>query len=156
MLAEEGNKTLLLTKDCVEQRAYNEEYESVTWESCTLRSYLNGTWYEDTFSEEEKDKILTTNVLNSDNAEYGTSGGNDTEDKVFLLSLDEVEQYFSSDKERVAKCYIVADWWWLRSPGYGDEDAASVSRCGYVYDSGGNVNYVYYGIRPALWVNLNS
>ena len=156
VLAEKENNTLLLTKDILEYERYNQEYESVTWETCTLRSYLNGEWYNNTFSDDEKDMILTTNVVNSDNADYDTSGGNDTKDKVFLLSIDEVEQYFSSDDERVALYNGEADWWWLRSPGVTDKYAASVYRYGYVYYDGDIVSSVDSGIRPALWVNLNS
>ena len=150
----EGDKTLLLTKDCIEERALNKDVTSVTWESCTLRSYLNGTWYENTFSEGEKDKILTTDVINSDSAEYDTSGGNDTKDKVFLLSLDEVEQYFSSDDERVAKYSGEVNWWWLRSPGFSEVYAAYVELDGDVYSDGDLVINDLGGIRPAIWVNL--
>ena len=156
VLDEEGDKTMLLSKDCIEENSYNNEYESVTWETCTLRSYLNAEWYEDTFSDDEKDMILTTNVVNSDNSEFGTSGGNDTEDKIFLLSIDEVKQYFSSDDERIAKYNGEDVWWWLRSPGDDVFYAAGVSSGGNVYDDGSSVDYDDSGIRPALWVNLNS
>ncbi len=128
-----------------------------------MRSYLNGTWYEKTFSEGEKDKILTTNVVNLDNSSYGTERGNDTEDKVFLLSLDEAEHYFSSDDERVAKNYSVAVDWWLRSPGDFTNTAASVEDDGEVKYSGSVfsnrgscISREDVGVRPALWVNLNS
>ena len=156
VLDEEGEKTLLLSKDCIEERAYNEKYESVTWETCTLRSFLNDEWFEDTFSDEEKNMVLTTYVENSDNSETETSGGNDTEDKVFLLSIEEVKHYFSSDYKRVAKYHGKTDWWWLRSPGYSDYDAAAVLDGGDVDYGGDSVNCDYNGIRPALWVNLNS
>ena len=156
VLAEEGNNTLLLTKDILEYKRYHEEHESVTWETCTLRSYLNGEWYNNTFSDDEKDMILTTNVVNSDNSRYGTSGGIDTEDKVFLLSIDEVEEYFSSDVERIAKYNGEADFWWLRSPGDDGISAAIVINDGYVSNNGRNVGNSNFGIRPAIWVNLES
>ena len=163
VLDEEGNNTLLLSKDIVEERAYYIEngsyyngFEPITWENCALRSYLNGEWYNNTFSDEEKDMILTTHIENSNNSETGTLGGNDTEDKVFLLSIDEANQYFTSDDERVAEYDGNAHMWWLRSPGGDDYSAARVGISGIVYANGRNDDLDYYGVRPALWVNLNS
>ena len=154
VLAQEDGKALLLTKDILEYQQYYEEHESITWETCTLRPYLNGSWYEDTFSEGEKEKILTTSVVNSDNAEYDTPGGNDTKDKVFLLSIDEVNQYFTSDDARIAYYNGVHDWWWLRSPGENDCSATFVHLDG---DLDGDASVTnYFGVRPAIWVNLNS
>lgn len=81
------NKTedtmLIIAEDVIEEKAYNEEYEAITWEECTLRTYLNGTFY-NSFSEEEQEMIVETKLTNSDNPEYDTDGGNDTTDKIFL------------------------------------------------------------------------
>lgn len=98
-----GN-ALLLSDKLIDVVQYNETYTSVTWETCTLRSYLNsygttanaqGKNYSDTgfltnaFSAAERNAIKTTDVVNSDNPVYGTEGGNDTRDKIFCLSLGE-------------------------------------------------------------------
>ncbi len=84
------------------------------------------------------------------------------------MSITEANKYFSSDSERQCQgtvyCYAQGAlkfsddncWWWLRSPGYGSDDAASVDDDGSVFDLG---NYVYYdssAVRPALWINLGS
>ena len=153
-LEKNGDITLLLSKDIIEKSPYKSDFASTTWETCTLRTYLNATWYEDTFSDEEKAKIQTTNVVNINNAEYNTSGGNTTKDKVFLLSIDEADQYFSRDQNRVAECYGIVDSWWLRSPGNNDRSAAYVGRNGFIYNYGESVSNESIGIRPALWVNL--
>ena len=156
VLAQENGKALLITTDCVEKRPYNEELVKITWEKCTLRKYLNGEFYNQ-FNEEEKSQIVKTKVINNDNSKYGTAGGNDTEDNIFLLSIDEANKYFKSDDERIANYDGEAAWWWLRSPGYNVDFAAFVDDDGLVYSIG---YFVDRGdncaIRPALWINLES
>ncbi len=119
VLEKTDDTMLIITEDIIEERAYNEEYEGTTWEDCTLRKYLNGTFY-NSFSEEEQLMIAETAVTNPDNSKYGTDGGNDTTDKIFLLSLEEAEEYMTED-ERTA-----SSWWWLRSPGNNQLYAAGV------------------------------
>ena len=155
VLAQENGKALLITTDCVEEREYNEEYESITWENCTLRKYLNNEFY-NKFNEEEKSLIVKTKVINNDNSVYGTAGGNDTEDNIFLLSIDEANKYFKSDDERIANYDGEAAWWWLRSPGYDGSNAAYVNRGGNVDYFGDYVSHDDIAIRPALWINLES
>jgi hypothetical protein len=86
-------KALLLSEYVLEWRAYNEEYTDVTWETCTLRSYLNGEFY-NSFSDSDRMRIAETLNENKDNQWWGTEGGADTSDRIFLLSLDEVVRYF--------------------------------------------------------------
>ena len=54
---------------------YNETWEDMTWEKCTLRQWLNGEYYENTFSEEEKEAILSCKVHTPDNMQYKIKGG---------------------------------------------------------------------------------
>ena len=155
VLALEGDSVLLLSKDCIEKRAYNNEFTSVTWETCSLRSYLNGTWFENTFSKKEKDNIRPVKVMSFGNDRTDYSKGIITLDRVFLLSMTEVEQYFSTDNARIANINGEATWWWLRTPGYQNNRAAYVRNDGFVGNSGRNVNDRNNGVRPAMYVNLN-
>ena len=155
VLERKNGKALLITTDCVEKREYNEEAESITWENCTLRKYLNNEFYNQ-FNEEEKSQIVKTKVINNDNSTYGTAGGNDTEDNIFLLSIDEANKYFKSDDERIANYDGEAAWWWLRSPGRNGGNAACVYDDGYVDYYGDGVDLGNNAIRPALWINLES
>ena len=84
----EGAK-LLLSRYSLDFMSYNYENVEVTWETSDLRKWMNGYFYEKAFSESEKKHIQTV-ILENDDKE----GGNDTEDKVFALSLSEVEKYF--------------------------------------------------------------
>ena len=147
-------KALLITEDIVEKRAYNDEFVDVTWETCSLRNYLNGNFLRAHFSAEEQGRIALTTVANNDNAQYGTPGGNDTQDKLFLLSIEEANSYFADKADRVAKYNGPDYWWWLRSPGNYASYAAYVSNDGGVGAGGDDVNRVNNGVRPALWLNL--
>ncbi|MDR3277195.1 MAG: DUF6273 domain-containing protein [Oscillospiraceae bacterium] len=154
VLKTENDKALLITKDIIEQRAYNSKYTSVTWETCDLRAWLNSDFY-NKFSDSEKAMIAETRLTNPDNPSYGTDGGNDTDDKVFLLSLDEVNRHFSSDDERMANYGNTWAWWWLRSPGHDDDRAAYVYGDGDVLVYGFDVDSGSGGVRPALWLDIS-
>jgi tetratricopeptide (TPR) repeat protein len=148
VLDKTNNKLLIIANDIVKYLAYNSEYVSITWEQCTLREYLNGEFYSK-FTEAEKALIADTKVVNADNSKYGTSGGNDTTDKIFLLSIDEANKYFKDDSERA-----LDRWWWLRSPGTSIYDAALVSS-GTISVFGSSVNGGG-GVRPAMWLDLGA
>jgi hypothetical protein len=149
----EDNKALLITKKCIVDRPYNDEYTSVTWETCSLRAYLNTDFYDGSFSDKQKNSIATTTVINADNASYKTPGGNTTEDKVFLLSMDEAGLYFADDADRVANNGSWT-WWWLRSPGYAADRTTFTDGYGSLNDIGRRVTESTGGMRPVIWVNL--
>ena len=94
VLDRQGDKILLLSKYILDCKRYNNEYKDVTWETCTLRNWLNNDFYNSAFSSSEQNKIETTNVINNNNIDHGTNGGNNTNDKIFCLSIDEVRKYF--------------------------------------------------------------
>jgi len=86
----QGSNALIISEQILEQRDYHGFY----WEKCSLRSYLNGEYYNNKFTAEEKARIIETRNSNPPNPWYGTTGGAETIDKIFLLSLDEVVKYF--------------------------------------------------------------
>ena len=93
-----GGRALILSENILEMKNYNNDYQDVTWESCDLRRYLNGDFY-NSFTSAERKRIKETRVDNNDNPWYGTSGGRDTDDMVFLLSLEELVRYFGDSGE---------------------------------------------------------
>lgn len=153
MLVKEGGKALLIADDVIETRAYNEESADVTWESCALRSYLNGDFLNG-FDDNQKRAIAEVKNSNPDNPEHGAPGGNGTTDKVFCLSIEEANKCFSSDADRIAKYGGKSSLWWLRSPGHSAEYAAYVTDDGDVDQWGFYVDNAYQGVRPAVWVKL--
>ncbi|MDR1136146.1 MAG: DUF6273 domain-containing protein [Clostridiales Family XIII bacterium] len=172
VLDKQDNMALLLTEDIIETRPYNMEDAGVTWESCTLRQYLNSEFI-GRFSAQERMIILETTNINPNNPWYDTRGGNNTNDKAFLLSIDEVVKYFGdsgqmknerlekdgyiSDEysnERVGKYDDIGAWWWLRSPGHSSDLAAYVHDDGELIIYGSIVYYADVGVRPVFWLNL--
>jgi len=168
----QNNRVLLITKDIIDQQPYNERGKSTTWAECSLRKFLNNQFKENC-STEDWNRIHATEAKNPDNPWFGTKGGNDTEDKVFLLSLEETRQYLGLDetkllnrpkdawwisdennKRRVAKFNNSGSWWWLRSPGGTQGGAAGVGDEGRVGLFGYSVSREAGGVRPALWLNL--
>ena len=93
---------LLLSRYALDCRPYNNLNIAVTWESSDLRSWLNGTFLKMTFSAEEQTRIPQVTVSADQNPAYGTDPGNSTSDKIFLLSINELERYFASDAEQQA------------------------------------------------------
>lgn len=175
VLAKENSRVLVISDKALDRQPYNSSYtEEVTWENCSLRKWLNGTFLNKAFSTEEQAQIQNTTVSADNNPQYSTNPGNATTDKVFLLSINEVEKYFNSDEAR--KCaptaYAKAQgastsdtcktpsgaatcWWWLRSPGDDQSSAAYVYFGGNVFELG---NYVFSGlnaVRPAMWISID-
>ena len=156
ILAVEDNKALLLSRESVEKRAYHSENVDMTWEHSDIRAYLNGEFYDNTFSGQEKKKMLVTQLENNDNAKHGINGGNETKDRIFLLSIDEVEKYMGSNAHtNVVSARIISRDWFLRSPGYKSNYAAIVDiRELYGRIDDRRVDSDIGNIRPALWINL--
>ena len=162
-------KALVVSKYALDCKQYNTSYTDVTWETCTLRKWLNNDFINAAFSADEKAMIPTVTVSADKNPEYSTNPGNATQDQVFLLSIPEANKYFSSASARQCEPtdYAVANgayvnssngncWWWLRSPGYHQTNAASVGTGGDVLEGGDDVISGIDAVRPALWIDLNS
>ena len=107
ILDENENGTLLISRYVLDIGRYN-EYTSVTWETCSLRSWLNNDFYNAAFDDDMKAKINTVTLINDDNQYFGTSGGNNTNDRIFCLSLSEILKYYSFDSwysDKMSKDY---------------------------------------------------
>ena len=168
---------LIISQNIIDNRSFHNTWEAVTWEESDLRLYLN-TDFLHTFSQDEQARILPREVHTPDNEWYAVRGGNDTIDYIFLLSIDEVVQYFGgsgeassptpatysirewliNDEYNSARVAVdkknVADRWWLRSPGFDYDFIAIVLEDGTIVVYGGGVAHTISGIRPALLLNF--
>ena len=166
VLQSENGEAFLLSDVILDKQLYNENDKYVTWEKSSLRAWLNKKFINRAFSDEEKEKINITEIVNQDNPVYGTEGGNNTFDKIFLLSLSEVSEQQDGEKygfldDEIRACgksdfSKTGSWWWLRSPGSYSLDAAEVNDDGWVGRNGSRVDSSYGGVRPALHLNLSS
>ena len=194
VLKNADGQLFLLSDQNLDVFQYHTEYESVTWEKSTMRSWLNGYGASENiggdsgtdytsdhfigtaFSEKEQKAIADTTVVNDDNPDHNTEGGNDTTDQIFLLSIEEVQNAdygFTDDSSRIATntAYVAdggkigssymngvgeAGYWWLRSPGDLDHRAAGVSVDGGVGSYGFYVSFDSIAVRPAFNLDLTS
>ena len=166
VLKKDGNKALVVSRLGIDAGPWNEKREDLPWEECSLRKWLNGNFYYAAFCAEEKKRILPTVIPNPYNTEYEIENGEDTEDRVFLLSIPEAEELFKDDDARAtystdyAKSHnaYTADndncWWMLRTRGCHRDFCAYVSSRGVVNAYGMIVNYRDFVIRPAMWIEL--
>lgn len=158
----ENGEALLLSDIVLDKQKYNKRLKKVTWEKSTLRKWLNKKFMNRAFSSSEQEAIRTTKVINEDNYYYKTDGGNDTLDKIYLLSLsetDEEKEYgFTDSYGMTIKYSNYADlddyqYWWLRTPGEKNISAVAVDMFGEAYVGGGESD-MELGIRPVLHLNL--
>ena len=158
----ENGEALLLSDIVLDKQKYNKRLKKVSWEKSTLRKWLNKKFMNRAFSSSEQEAIRTTKVINEDNYYYKTDGGNDTLDKIYLLSLsetDEEKEYgFTDSYGMTIKYSNYADlcdyqYWWLRTPGEKNISAAAVDMSGEAYVGGGESD-MELGIRPVLHLNL--
>ena len=166
VLEVKDGKALVISKYALDCQQYNTSYTGVTWETCTLRKWLNNDFINSAFTADEKAMIPTVTVSADKNPDYSTDPGNATQDQVFLLSITEANKYFSSDSARQCKpteyavangAYVnISKGWWLRSPGNHQNLAAYVNYDGVVREGGDYVNIGNRAFRPALWIDLNS
>lgn len=187
VLDERPGQMLLLSEYVLKYRGYhyawldgNYNQLDITWANSEMRKWLNGEFY-NRFTPEERNRIAQINVTTNDNPWFGTPGGSDTTDKIFLLSLEEVVHYFGDSRalanprrcgdtheiyvpafndqfygNRIARnLYGEQTRWWLRSPGYTGIHAVYISCVGAVWMFGNAVmDSARGGVRPALWIKL--
>ncbi len=162
-------KMLLISKYGLENMPFNESeniFENATWETCSLRKWLNSDFIDTAFSTTEKDLLFAANVPAHNNPRYDTLPGNETTDNVFLLSVNEVDEYFGSLSERTCKAtqysasknaYTTQNgysWWLLRTPGNSQNYVTNINVNGSTNINGNLVINNGACVRPALWINL--
>lgn len=192
VLSVDGDDAFILADQGLDAKAYNEINTYVTWENSTIRSWLNGygssanrdkksftsdNFLDNAFSVAEQGVVKTTTVVNENNPVYDIDGGNDTEDKVYMLSVSEASDvlygfnsnFRTESKTREAKNTEYAKqggasvstrgigWWWMRTPGCSSSSASIVSSngCG-GYDVSNGVYSTSIAVRPALHINLSN
>ena len=168
VLAKEDNKILLITDKVIECKQYSESENKSTWDESSIRTWLNDKFLNEAFTPEEQDKILITYVSADENPRFDVYQGASTQDKIFILSINEAEKYFNSPKERLCEPtdYVLAKrpyisnvdgvnscHWWLRTHGKFDGSSTYVTSTGYTYELGDGVTADQYCIRPAMWIS---
>lgn len=175
VLEVDGDRALLISKYGLEPRVYHDDPVAITWAESSLRAWLNGEFAQQAFERNESAAIKRSLVKTEDNGI--SSGGKDTSDRLFLLSLSEAQQYLQGNAERktqytpwaLAKALEIQPKlktdgscaYWLRSPGqvesenvvyvHMDGSLTAKQQMGYAASKG-----VWMAVRPAMWVDLNA
>lgn len=191
----QDNKALLLSVYGLDKKAFDDSClglplykitkNFISWGNSSIRRWLNSFFYKYSFSDTEKEKILTSELTNivytetypdmkSMASRKGKTWDNNTQDKIFLLSIPDVELYFglkeSTAVKELHKNVIMTERfnekkavpWLLRTNSYSVRNYSSFISYDYriktVHD-----NYFLiatYGdehaIRPAMWVDLST
>ena len=169
VLEARGDAVMLITRYVIAGQPYHFKSAEVTWQSCSLRQWLNRDFLQAAFTPAEREALLTTAVDNSRAQGYPkwtASGGADTGDQIFLLSWAEAEKYFPGQADlRCAPTPMAVHqgavaragghaWWWLRSPGDYAYRAARVTDTGTRFYS--LVECDDIGVRPVLWAQVDA
>lgn len=160
---------------------YHDNGVEITWEKSDIRTWLNEAFWGMAFTAEEQEAVKTTDVATADNQWSGESGGNDTKDKIYLPSLEEMLNTaygFSNDvAEGNTRKITVTDYagkggtpfkpadgfmsYWLRSPGTAKGCPAQVGHWGkgeiltepsMMLEKAAS----YLGVRPVMHVDLRN
>ncbi len=162
VLAEEDGRKLLLSKYALKAGGAHKTLTKITWDNCDLRQWLNNDFLNAAFTAEEQNRIQMTSLPAEKNPDFDHPTGEATEDKIFILSMGEVEKYLPNQEDRICHAtkaaeegmFIKADgcYWWTRNPGYSPESFARVQNDGSIFTYGSYVFVTSQAIRPAMWI----
>lgn len=142
------DKVLLLKDHALGSTPFNNISDNVGWKDSTVRTWLNTTFLEENFFPDEISGIIDTDVVTEADPYNNISEEQViTTDKLFLLSVDEVNKY--TDQIHTTKTC-----WWLRTPGTHEGSQAFVLQNKEIMDYGYDVACDQISVKPAIWVSL--
>ncbi len=179
VLEKKDGKAFLLCDMIIDAKAYSSASNN-NYENSDIRAWLNADFINTAFDELQRELIITTLVKNdAESTGYAKPrfSGENTNDKIFLLSRVEVKAYgFNSNgaiedpaRQKEATAYAIAQingaynasngaWWWLRTPAphATDEKRADLAHTIKINGSMNNatVKSVQGGVVPAMWINI--
>lgn len=169
------NKALLISKTCLDYMQFDNEdnEEDSTWAESDIREMLNSDFIRHAFSADELAMICETTIQTPANDISGFTGGDDTLDRVFVLSAEEAKTYFKSASDLRAARTSYAETrqtaymksalgsnyygsapqtsWWLRSS-YSSWEKYQVAYDGTIAVSHKR-NAAF--VRPCIWIDLD-
>ncbi len=165
VLAVEEDKALVVSRYALDCKSYHTENIYTFWDTCFIRNWLNYDFFFSAFNSCEQRYILTTTVTTHPNYDQGIAGMPVyTDDKLFLLSLDEIDTYFSqylssatsaTEYAKAQGSYDGKDshntWYWLRTCGNDLNKACAVNGDATLVKQGDFVSRKG-SIRPAMWI----
>lgn len=154
------DRMMLVAEQSLECLPFDLPRHYSSWNDSALRAWLNGVFLEQAFTETERERILTVKRTNPGNRELGIKGSDITEDRVFLLSIEEMRnlpenaccgctEYVMMQKR---KSGVKESAYWLRSPGGNHRRSAVVTEQGEYRRYGEPIYNSECLVRPAMWI----
>ena len=171
VLDELNGFALLITDYIIKTMPYNYSWSPTNWKESNIRTWLNNDFYDIAFNDTEKHQIQKVITENTGNFSYNINDQFQTNDHVFLLSIEEARKYYNTSEAYMALGteYAIREglWisryatsvgfsvWWLRSPGRTWSSAAIVHAAGGIGLGGDGVATRGNGVRPCIWVKID-
>ena len=168
---DEDDTILVIAKNAIDCRIFDNKKEEVLWGNSEICNFLNSEFYEEAFSDQEKECIWSSIVKNNCCSRFNNKKNeiqNSTEEyNVFLLSIDEVNQYFPESDKRKCKATPYSKqngafvefgnycWWWLRNQGYESNKVSYVDNNGQIIENGANVSCNDICVSPAIKIGAS-
>ncbi len=175
VLSVEDDRALLLAKYGLDTKRFNNTLSYATWETCTLRQWLNTDFCREAFSDNELSRIITVSVPNGPeqcHKDHPIFGIPDTEDKIYLLSYSELKKYIPDEEERLttATPYALSNGayimqkdnpseyveWLIRTVSDSKKAACVSNHNGAFYYGYKDLDYLGFCIRPSCWIKLDT
>lgn len=182
VLQKDEQSLLLLADKGMDCKNYHEKEANVTWETSDLRKWLNSNFYSVAFDENEQNAMIEQTLVNEKNGFKNTPGGNDTLDKVYLLSLSDVSNKSygycsnplvgSASRWQLPTDYTVARgaeaagsnltdgkkncWWWLRTPGESQKKVVNIGNDGHAAEIGSWCESSTISVCPVIKIDVSS
>ncbi len=164
---DDNGKMLLVSRYALDCKKYHNSPEKISWEASDIRAWLNNDFYSSAFNKNERATIKAVTLSNDNNSQFNTDGGNETKDKVFLLSESEAKTYLPKTIDRVCIATKYAEnqgsqlenitrscRWWLRTPGSTLYSVSFVKVDGFILQIGVGASLEKRSVRPAIWVQF--
>lgn len=153
VLAQEGDRSLVISEHAIDLMEYNHSYVGdITWEESELRYWLNNEFYYSAFTPEEQERIIESYVYN-----YGN--GNDTLDRIYILSEEEAREYFRNNEDRVCTYgsgfNAQSERWWLRTPMEHAFANIVVHNNGEITNATTASYFMLCAVRPVMWIDTS-
>ena len=171
VLEKKDNKILVISKYGLDCQPYHNERENVSWETSSLKKWLNSVFYYMAFTESEAEMISKTLISEKEELEYDTQTQEEKENKLFLLSIEEMNDYLDDNCVCLPTDYAIEKGvylskdaklngkavccWWLRS----SADGKASDTNAFAYEDGLKQDITMHvsniAVRPAMWIEID-
>lgn len=152
-----NESALVISKYGITCRPYHQHDELTSWEECSLRKWMNGLFFDKSFNTSEKNRIITSHVPAEVVVGHELYPGNDTNDKIYILSINEYQSYYQHISQW--RCFLleaprIKRQCWLRNYGADRGRAAFIGRSGRIHEGGSLITSARNTIRPVMLIKV--